>query len=121
MPQFYINPGELRTRIRIQYKKKIGTGSFAKDTWPDLGNTSDTDSPRYIMAKWEPLKGIEKWMADSAQALDTASITIRYNAALTAACRIVNGGINYQIVDISDPTQRKQWQTVTVKAVVMGG
>ena len=120
MPQFYINPGELRTKIRIQYKKKVGTGSFAKDSWIDIGNASDTDTPRYIMAKWEALKGAEKWIADSLQAVGSATVTIRYNSAVSEQCRIVCDGINYQIVDIGDPTQHKQWTQITVKAAVNG-
>jgi SPP1 family predicted phage head-tail adaptor len=117
---FVIQAGELRTKIRIQ--KQIATGSGTKKviSWPDLGNTSEADPPRYIYAKWASLKGIEKWMADTVQALDTASVTIRYNAAVTAACRVICDGINYQIVDISDPTQHKQWLQITVKAAVNG-
>lgn len=118
---FYINPGELRTKIRIQYKKVTGIGSNKTTEWVDFGNTYSTDAPRYIMAKWESLKGIEKWMADSVQALDTANVTVRYKPSLTTACRIVCDGINYQIVDVGDPTQRKQWQIITVKAAVNGG
>jgi head-tail adaptor len=118
---FYINPGELRTKIRIQQKKKIGTGSFATEKWVDIGSTDETDSPKYIYSKWEALKGAAKWVADSMQAVGSATVTIRYNSAVTEQFRVVCDGINYQIVDIGDPDQHKRWQQITVKAAVNGG
>ena len=120
MSAFYINPGELRTQIRIQKQITVGTGSFATKKWVDLGNTSDTDPPRYIYSKWESVKGLELWAADSMQAVDTNIVTIRYNPTLNAACRIICGGITYQITGVSDPTQRKQWQQIRVMGAVMG-
>jgi len=120
MSAFYINPGELRTQIRIQKQITVGTGSFATKPWVDFGNTSDTDPPRYVYAKWESVKGLELWAADSVQAVDTNIVTVRYNPALNAACRIICGGITYQITDVSDPTQHKQWQQIRVMGAVMG-
>ena len=121
MPQFYINPGELRTKIRVQKPVTTGMGINKNTSWVDLGNMTDIDAPRYIMAKWEPLKGMAKWIADSVQAIDSATVTIRYNSAVTEQCHIVCNGTNYEIVDIGDPTQHRQWQQITVKAAVMGG
>jgi SPP1 family predicted phage head-tail adaptor len=120
MSVFYINSGDLRTQIRIQKQTTSGTGSFATKKWVDLGNTSDTDPPRYVYAKWESVKGLELWAADSVQAADTNIVTIRYNPAVNAACQIICGGITYQIKDVSDPTQRKQWLQIRVMGAVMG-
>ena len=117
---FYINPGELKTKIRIQEPVKTGTGSFASVSWVDIGNTSDSDTPLYISAKWEALKGTEKWAADSVQAVGGATVTVRYNPLIEEQCRIIREGNVYQIVDIGDPTQRKQWLQITVKAAVNG-
>lgn len=117
---FYINPGELRTLIRIQHKVISGDDDFSSESWIDLGNAASTDPPRYIKAKWEGLKGIEKWLADSLQAIDTALVTIRFNPDLTPACRILNGDTVYQIVDVTDPTQMQQWLQISVKAAVTG-
>lgn len=117
---FYINPGEVRTKIRIQKPVKTGTGSFATVSWVDIGSTSDSNPPRYILSKWEALKGAEKWAADSVQAVGWATMTVRYNADITEQYRIVREGVVYQIVDIGDPTQKKQWLQITVKAAVNG-
>lgn len=117
---FYINTGELRTKIQIQKPIKIGNGSFAATLWVDIGNTSDSDPPRYILSKWEALRGAEKWASDSVQAIGDATVTIRYYTEITVQCRVVCEGRVYQIVDIGDPTQKKQWFQITVKAAVNG-
>ena len=86
---FYINPGELRTKIRIQNPAKPGSGSFAPVLWTDIGNASESDTPRYILTKWEALGGSEKWAADSVQAVGGATVTVRYDPLITEQCRII--------------------------------
>lgn len=116
---FYINPGELRTPIRIQKQAKTGTGSFAAVGWVDIGNASSTDPPKYIRSRWiASIKGTQTELSDSTQSLDTATVTIRYNSAVNNQCQIIKGGIAYQILDVSDPTQHKQWLQIDVKAAV---
>lgn len=117
---FYINPGELRTKIRIQKPIKAGSGSFASVAWVDIYNYTDSDPPRFIVAKWEALKGAEKWAADSVQAVGGATVTVRYNPMITEQCRVVREGTVYQIVDIGDPTQKMQWMQIAVKTAVNG-
>ena len=117
---FYINPGELRTKIRIQSPAKSGSGSFAHVLWADIGSSSDSDPPRYIPAKWEALGGSEKWAADSVQAIGGATVTVRYDPLITEQCRIIKNSSVYLIVSINDPTQKKQWLQITVKAAVNG-
>jgi len=113
--------GDLRTKIRIQYKKRVGTGSFAKDTWPDLGNSSNTDPPKYIYASWVNVHGSEAWIASSVQAQLGATATIRYRDGVTPACRILLGSTIYQIVSLDNIHQRNQWLEIKVKAVINGG
>ena len=116
---FYISPGELRTKIRIQKQIKIGTGSFATTEWVDLGNTASVDTPRYVMAKWfAKIVGSQTELSASTQSLDFATVTIRYNSEISEMCQIVKDSIAYQIMNISDPNQHKQWQEIYVKAAV---
>lgn len=116
---FYINPGELRTKIRIQRPEKSGNGSFVPVLWTDIGRTA-SDPPRYISAKWEALFGAEKWAADSVQAVGGATVTVRYDQLITEQCRIIRDSAVYFIVSMNDPTQKKQWLQITVKAAVNG-
>ena len=117
---FYINSGDLRTKIRIQSPAKSGSGSFTPVLWTDIGSSSNYDPPRYILAKWEALGGSDKWSADSVQAVGGATVTVRYNALITEQSRIIKDGAVYFIVSVNDPTQKKQWLQITVKAAVNG-
>jgi len=120
---FYFNPGDLRTKIRIQQPVKVGTGSFATTTWVDSGNTADTDPPRYTMASWvAKIKDTLTTLSDSTQTIDSGTATIRYNAAVTPQCRIVKDGIIYELLAPPvDPMQHKQWMLLEAKAAMSGG
>lgn len=113
--------GQLRTKIRIQKQVKIGTGSFAKTVWIDLGNAADTDPPRYIYASWINVHGSEAWIANSVQAQLGATVTIRYRPDVIPACRVLLGSTVYQIVSLDNIQQRGQWLEMKVKAAVNGG
>jgi len=113
-----IDPGALRTRIRIQYEKITGSGSFATRSWVDVGNTSASDTPRYINAQWINVHGSEAWVADSVQAQLAATVTIRYRSDVTPVCRVLLGSTVYQIVSTDNIRQRNEWTELKVKASV---
>ena len=115
-----IDPGALRTKIRIQYEKTTGTGSFAVRSWVDLGNTSASDTPRYINAQWVNVHGSESWIADSVQAQLGATVTIRYRSDVTPACRVLLGSTAYQIVSLDNIRQRNEWLEIKVKVSLNG-
>lgn len=115
-----INAGELRTKIRIQNQVSSGIGSFATKSWVDVGNTSASDTPKYIYAKWVNVHGSEAWIADSVQAEAGATVTIRYRPNVTHSCRILLGDMVYKIVSLDNVRQRNQWLEIKVKAAVNG-
>lgn len=115
-----INAGDLRTRIRIQYKKKTGTGSFATSEWVDLGNENAQQPEKYIFAKWVNVHGSEAWAANSMQAERAATVTIRYNSAVNETHTILLNGVRYQIVSIDNIGQMNHWLEIKVKAAVNG-
>lgn len=112
--------GELNTKIRIQKKLISGTGSFASFAWIDIDSDSVSDTPVYIWAKWVNVHGSESWVANSVQAEQGATVTIRYKTGVTQSCRIVMGGTNYEIVSIDNIRQGNQWLEIKVKAAVNG-
>jgi SPP1 family predicted phage head-tail adaptor len=112
--------GLLRTKVRLQYKKLIGAGINKVAAWPDLGNTAETDTPRYTRCYWYPLGGTETWVADATQVVDAANVVIRYNSSVTSACRLVRDGVIYSIIGPNDPDQHKHWLKFKVKAAVNG-
>lgn len=116
---FCINPGELRTDIRIQKPVTTGSGVSKKTTWPDLGNASEADPPRFIKCKWVGLNGNARLLDNAVVDVGDALLTLRYKE-INEQCRIVKDGANYQVINIDDPTQHKQWLVIRVKAVVNG-
>lgn len=120
MSLFYINPGELRTKVRVQYPVTTGSGTKKVTQWVDIGNTSESDPPRYFYTKWLGLSGSEAWMADSVQAVGASTVTMRYTQVINEQCRIVKDGVNYQIVNVDDPTQHKRWLVIKTKVAVNG-
>lgn len=115
-----MNAGELRTKIRIQYAKKTGSGSFAKEEWVDIGGQSAADEPRYIFAKWVNVHGSEAWIAASVQAQRAATVTIRFNERVNEAYRVLLGDMVYSIVSLDNIRQTGQWLEIKVKAAVNG-
>jgi len=113
-----MNPGELRTKIRIQYEQTTGTGSFATKSWVDVGSMAASDTPKYIPSQWVNVHGTEAWIADSVQAQLGATVTIRYRTGITPACRVLLGSTVYQIVSLDNIRQRNEWLEIKVKTSV---
>jgi len=113
-----MQPGELRTKIRIQKLITTGTGSFKTAEWVDIDSTLSTEPAKYIMAKWDGAFGSRAYIANSVQAQRPANVTIRYRDDITEQHRVVYDGINYNIISPHDPDQHKQWLVFDVKAMV---
>jgi head-tail adaptor len=120
MPVFYINPGELRTPIRIQKSVTSGSGVNKTSKPVDIISPTDANPLCYILSKWLGLKGSETWVSESNQVVGFAMATVRYNANISEECQIVKDGVTYQITNVDVPTQRKQWLQITVKSAVNG-
>lgn len=112
--------GQLRTKIRIQKSVTVGTGINKYTAWVDLGNASDADPPRYILASWINVHGSEAWIVNSVQAQLGATVTIRFRGDVTPACRVLLGNMVYQIVSLDNIRQLGQWLEMKVKASVNG-
>ena len=113
-----MHAGKLDTPIRIQRQMVTGSGINKTVSWVDIGNTSPTDAPTYIYASWEGLDGSEAWIADSIQADRPAKVTIRYRADVNEKCRIVRGGVEYEIVSAFE--KDRAWVEMRLKAAVNG-
>lgn len=105
--------GDLRTRIRIQYQKVTGTGSFAAKTWTDL-------VAHDVYAEWKTDSGSESVTGESEQSQDLATVTIRYRSDVKRTHRIVKDGINYDILAADDVDQRHQWLKIKARAAING-
>ena len=115
------DPGEMTARIRIQQKKTVGTGVNKHTEWIDIGNTSETEPPRPIWAKWENVHGQEAWAAESIQANAPATVSVWYNSEITRACRILDdAGIVFEIVSLDDIRREHREIEMKVRASING-
>ncbi len=115
------DPGEMTARIRIQQNILTGTGVHEKDHWVDIGNTSESDSPRWIYAKWENVHGSEAWVANSVQATAPATVSVWYDARITRMCRVVDDlGTIYKITSIDDIRREHRQIEMKVQANING-
>lgn len=117
---FYINPGELRTTVRIQNETIAGQGAHKTSTWIDIGNETADDSPRTTRARWVEEPGRLAYLSSALQTVAAAEMTVRYNDQIAEQSRVIKDGVTYQIIDADDPDQHHRWLVVTLKASVNG-
>lgn len=117
---FYINPGELRTTVRIQNQTVTGQGANKTSSWVDIGNEKTDDPPRTMRVKWMEEPGRLAYLSASLQTLVAAEMTVRYSAQITEQSQVIKDDVIYQIIDAGDPDQHKRWLVVRLKASVNG-
>lgn len=98
-------------KIEIQRKVKNGDGSFAKEEWKPLCRP---------WANWQAAFGSEFWAAESVQAQRPATVTIRFRNDVDERCRILYGGIYYEILSVDNIRQRGLFLAMKVRAAVNG-
>ena len=107
-----INPGELRTSVVLKTRTvSTETGGFQKPTWSTLAT---------VWARWTNVHGQEVWTAESVQALQPATVLIRYRTGLDTTCAVLLGSILYEIVSIDDIQERHEYLELKVKRMGSG-
>jgi head-tail adaptor len=115
------DPGEMTAQIRIQVPVITGSGVNKKTSWVDIGNTSESDPPKWIWAKWENVHGAEAWTASSVQATAPATVSVWYDTRITRMCRIVDdAGIIYKITSLDDIRREHRQIEMKVQASING-
>lgn len=106
------NPGELRTQISL-VKRTITTdaGGF---------QTAGTTSIATVWSKWENVHGSEVWSAAAINAIQPATVLIRYNSQLDETCLVQKGSNLYEIVSIDDLRDRHEYMELKVRRAVEG-
>jgi head-tail adaptor len=106
----------LRTPIRIQReRKKRKPGELEATTeWIDIGNASSTDAPRYKWCRWVGMHGSEAIQNGLVVGRQTATVTIRFDAAVGLSHRVLKDGEIWEIVSIDDVRQIHQWMELKV-------
>ena len=106
------NPGELRTPV-----------SLLSPTVPD--GTGGFNPPSYavattVYAKWTNVHGSEVWAAEAVQAIQPATVLMRYYSGLKSTWRVRKGSLDYEIVSVDDIEERGEWMELKVKLAVNG-
>ncbi len=118
------NAGELRTKIRIQaYVPHRPAGSLQPvRAWADIGNESPGDPPRMRRCKWQNIHGSEVWEADKVLAESGATLMVRHDPRIDAACRILKMGDArpYEIVSVDNVFDRGAYMEIKVRRAVAG-
>jgi SPP1 family predicted phage head-tail adaptor len=97
------NPGELRTRVLLAPAiLSSGSGSFQR-------RVPDTVHAVNAWAKWSTVHGSEVWTAAANQAIDPATVLIRYRSDLDSTWYISkdNGASWYELVGAPDDIQER--------------
>ena len=106
------NPGELRTAISLLSPVAVsGDGGFNVPTWTVV-------ETRYV--KWTNVHGSEVWAAEAVQAIQPATVLMRYKAGLTPAWRVRKGSLDYEIVSVDNIGERGEWMELKVRLAVNG-
>jgi head-tail adaptor len=124
--------GEMKKRIILLSRSvSTETGSFLV---PDLTYLAT------VWAKWENVHGMEVWTAQSVNAIQPATVTVRYRNDIDTTCVInkggsvapvldkdgkvtgytVTGGMQYQIVSVDDIEERHEYIEMKVQRVASG-
>lgn len=101
------NPGDLRLKIAL-YSRAVTaeTGGFQK---PSLTKIAD------VWARWTNVHGSEALQAAAIQALDAATVLIRYRAGMDRTCVVEKGGQLYEIISLDDIQERHEYIELKVR------
>jgi SPP1 family predicted phage head-tail adaptor len=106
------NPGEMRTKITLKSRSvSAETGGFQI---PILTTVAE------VWAKWENVHGSEVWTAQSVQAVQPATVTIRYRAGMDTTWSILKGTDLYEIVSMDDIQERHEYLEIKAQRVRAG-
>lgn len=118
-----LTPGELRTRIRVQRCVRTRPDGEIEETarWIDLGNAAEDDPPRYKRCQWIGAHGTEAWTDDALMGTQQATIRLRYDERISAACRVLLGGEVWEIVSLDDVRRAHEWMELKLVRKEAGG
>jgi SPP1 family predicted phage head-tail adaptor len=105
------NPGEMRTRIVLKKRTLTKASGFQSIIPVELAT---------VWARWINAHGPEVWAAQSAQAVQAATVTIRYRSDVDQTCLVEKGGQDWEIVSVDNIQERNEYLELKVKLVTAG-
>jgi len=98
--------GELRQKVEIQAPRPLPPDRSPEGD-PEPAVAFETIARRW--AKLEPVSGNETWQQQQVQAEVTHTLTLRYLASLTPACRVLYQGRVFHLVSCLNVGERNEW------------
>ena len=106
------NPGEMRTKITLKSRSVTeDAGGFQTPTLVTIAE---------VWSKWVNVHGTEVWAAQSVNAIQAATVTIRYRAGVDTSIVVVKGTLEYEVVSVDDIQERHEYLEMKVKRVAAG-
>ena len=107
-----LNPGDMTVRITLQ-KRSVTTedGGFKHPEWSDLAE---------VWSSWVNVHGNEVWAAQSNQAMQAATVLIRYRSDVNLQCAVQKGSQRYEIVSMDDLREKHEYIELKVKRMAAG-
>ena len=105
------NPGELRTSILLKRRSITKTAGFQSVTPVTVAT---------VWAKWTNAHGSEVWAAQAVQAVQPATVLIRYRSDVDTTCLVEKGGQDWEVVSVDNIQERNEYLELKVKLVTAG-
>lgn len=106
------NPGALNTQITLQSRVITSdSGGFP---------ASSGSSAATVWANWENVHGSEVWAAQSVQAVQPATVLIRYRTGIDTTWLVLLGTERYEIVSIDDIQNRHEYLELKLRRLEAG-
>jgi SPP1 family predicted phage head-tail adaptor len=107
-----IQPGEMRTKITLQARTvSADAGGYEKPTWSTIAE---------VWGRWISAHGSEAWAAQSVQAEQPATVTIRYKSGIDTTCSVLKGLERFEIVSIDDIREHHEYLELKVRRIRSG-
>lgn len=120
---FYVNPGELRHKITVQYNASDGTTN--PDWQPLFSFLHDGQTTHVIYASKKDLRNKIYYEAAEEQSENVVIFTIRYRDGIKPQMRIIDNGDSehpYEIIaDPIDPEDRRCWLQIHSRRISQNG
>lgn len=106
------NPGAMRVLVQL------GTRAVAMQTGGFQVGMVNFTAFATVWARWVNVHGQEVWAAESANAVQAATVLIRWRADVNPACGVMKGADWYEIVSMDNIHERNEYIELKVRRVI---
>lgn len=110
MPQYIVNPGEMRTRITFQQPTvNKDAGGAQSETWANV-----TTNPT-VWARWVNAHGNESVQSEALKAVQRATVTVRHRTDILTTWQVLKDSEAWRIISIDRARGENRWVELVVE------